>query len=259
MGELQWAVLIVCVALVVALYVFSRRGKRDSDAGDDTGAAGDQQSDLFKAPAGDYDEFGVGRARRRGAAPEMSAPVPPVTPGSPSVAKLLKPLPGQAPTMNPAPRPPVATPPPAAPAAPAAPASTKLVVLIVAPTEETDILGPQLHAALEAQGLRYGEGQVYHRLIGGKIVYSVAGLLKPGTLNPAEAETFSTRGLTVVMHLPGPVKAEVALDDMISTTRALAAALKAEIFSSNRERLTEEQGSALRTEVQDWARAQKAA
>lgn len=296
MGELQWAVLIVCVALVIALYVFSRRGKRnDADAGSPPANA--DQSDLFTPPVdGSFDQFGVGRARSRGQA-SQDAPVLPAggasTPIPPSVAALLKPLPGQSASGNArsapslgatppqaaavvlptvtlplAPTPIVATPeaawPPSIPTAPsrnaAPPAQTaKLVALIVAPTEETDILGPQLHQALVANGLQFGEGDVYHRLIGGRVVYSVAGLLKPGKLVPSEAETFSTRGLTVVMRLPGPVKAEVALDDMVATTRALAATLKADIFDARRERLSDAVSAALRAEVQEWAQAQKVA
>ncbi|HKY90057.1 MAG TPA: cell division protein ZipA C-terminal FtsZ-binding domain-containing protein, partial [Nevskiaceae bacterium] len=130
----------------------------------------------------------------------------------------------------------------------------KVVALIVAPTEETDILGPQLHSALQAQGLKFGEGEVYHRMIGGRIVYSVAGLIKPGKLIPAEAADFSTRGLTVVLQLPGPVQGDVAFDDMATTTRALAAALKAAVFDMRRQPLTDDIAAGLRADVADWVR-----
>ena len=91
--------------------------------------------------------------------------------------------------------------------------------------------------------------------IGGRIVYSVAGLIKPGKLIPAEAASFSTRGLTVVLQLPGPVQGDVAFDDMATTTRALAAALKAEVFDVRRQRLTDEVATSLRADVADWVRA----
>lgn len=256
MGELQWALLIVCIVLVVALYVFSRRGK-DADAGEDDAvssrdANGDQLDLLNSRADASYDEYGVGRKRKRGEGNgDIDAPTSVREPPAPSMATLLHPLPGQprvAPRMHEAPAP--------APSI-GAPAASKLIALIVAPTEETDILGPQLHAALNAQGLKFGEGEVYHRSIGGRVVYSVASLLKPGKLIPAEAEGFSTKGLTVVMNLPGPVTPVVALDDLLSTTRAVAAALKLEIFDAARERVTEDAGRKLRVEVEDWARAQK--
>lgn len=254
MGELQWALLIVCIVLVVALYVFSRRGRPPAAADEDDAlgrasreADGNQLDLLNPRPEAGFDEFGVGRARKRGDG--MPAPR---EPSAPSIATLLNPLPGQ---PRVAPR--MAAESVVTVAAAPNVMNAKLVALIVAPTEETDILGPQLHAALTAQGLKFGEGDVYHRSIGGRPVYSVASLLKPGKLIPADADAFSTKGLTVVMNLPGPVAPVVAFDDMLSTTRALATALKLEIFDATREVVTEDVGKKLRAEIDDWARSQK--
>ena len=206
MGELQWALLIVCVVLVVALYVLSRRGKSD-DADDATEDAllrgrdddGDQLDLLApRQPPQGFDEYGVGRPRRRGEPSFGSAAPPAPQAPAPSVATLLKP------SAEPAPVPAVA------PEPVSGSAQSRPVAWIVAPTEETDILGPQLHEALRAQGLKFGQNQLYHRLIGGHSVYSVASLLKPGKLDPAEAEGFSTKGLLVLMTLPGPVSPTVA-------------------------------------------------
>ncbi|HKY91290.1 MAG TPA: hypothetical protein VJM11_09635, partial [Nevskiaceae bacterium] len=74
MGELQWALLIVCVVLVVLLYLFSRR-KREEAPGRESPdlaappASDAPQSDLFASPrqpqpAG-FDEYGVGPKRTR--------------------------------------------------------------------------------------------------------------------------------------------------------------------------------------------------
>lgn len=262
MGELQWALLIVCLVLVVAVYFFSRRN-RDEGSDDERPrfgkpeASGDQLDLLTQRPDGSFDEYGVGRKRKRGEAGAEPS-VNPREPSGPSMATLLHPLPGQTPVP---PRlAPEAAPVPAASAAAAAAAPPgKLVALIVAPTEETDILGPQLHAALASQGLKFGEGEVYHRHIGGRVVYSVSSLLKPGKLIPAEAENFSTKGLTVVLNLPGPVTPVVAFDDMLTTTRAVASALKLEIFDARRERVTDDVGKKLRGEVEEWARAARIA
>lgn len=240
MSELQWALLIVCVVMVVALVVLSRRSKSQDadDAGEDALLQGredhgDQLDLLNPRPPQGFDEFGVGRPRRRGEPLVASRPVS-VPAQPPSVATLLKPA--------------------AASAAAVREVEPRPVALIVAPTEEIDLLGPQLHAALTAQGLQFGPGEVYHRMIGGKSVYSVASLLKPGKLVPAEAEQFSTKGLLVLMNLPGPVSPAVALDDMLGTTRALADALKSDIFDASRQRLDADVAASLRNDVQAWAR-----
>ena len=263
MGELQWALLIVCLVLVVAVYVFSRRNRGAADDGDSDGGhtlfpkpgeTGNQLDLLAPRAEAGFDEYGVGNKRTRGEGGATDHL--PREPSPPSMATLLHPLPGQQHVVPRIPPDMVAAP-AAAPSAPAATPQGKLVALIVAPTEETDILGPQLHAALIAQGLKFGDGEVYHRYIGGRVVYSVASLLKPGKLIPAEAENFSTKGLTVVLNLPGPVTPVVAVDDMLSTTRAVATVLKLEIFDARRERVTDEVGKKLRAEVEDWARAAK--
>lgn len=253
MGELQWALLIVCVVLVVALYVLSRRSKSEDgdDNTDDALLRGQQddegdQLDLLtpRNPPRGFDEYGVGRARPRGGTPTMDAPSPrPPAPASPSVATLLKPAAAS-------------TPGPSVAASTAAAAiATRPVALIVAPTEETDILGPQLHQALALQGLRFGEGEIYHRMIGGRSVFSVASLLKPGKLVPTESASFSTKGLLVLMNLPGPVSPMVAFDDMLGTARALAAELKAEIFDASRQRVDEAVATSLRQDLQTWAKS----
>lgn len=270
MGELQWALLIVCVVLVVALYVLSRRaGANIGDAEDKhtlfskRESSGNQMDLLSPPPDGEFDEYGVGRKRTRGANGEYEDAS---TRGSSAVREppdssmntLLHPLPGQAPVSrrkaeSEAPRQETAA------GKSAAADDQKLIALIVAPTEETDILGPQLHDALREQGLAFGEGQVYHRTIGSRIIFSVSSLLKPGTLIPEQAESFSTKGLTVVLSLPGPVQPAVALDDMLVATRALAAKLKCDIYDARRERLDEALEKALRKEVDDWATATRRA
>lgn len=293
MGELQWALLIVCAVLVVALYFFSRRGKADELDSTESDKAGGPaaQPDLFARTETSYDEFGVGRPRSRGtaaASPEPSVPrasapgvappaaassglrppsvggllgTPQLTSGARSAPSLLSsaPVPQDEPPVSPSPAPPAvdAVSAPVPRAQPASP--TKLVALLVAPIEETDIRGVQLHQALNAQGLRFGAGDLYHRMLGGRIVYSVASLIKPGKLIPAEAERFSTKGLTVILNLPGPVPAEVAFDDMVATTRVLAAALKAEIFDTRRERLSDEIVESLRQDVRAWSETNPAA
>ncbi|MGQ0622711.1 MAG: cell division protein ZipA C-terminal FtsZ-binding domain-containing protein [Panacagrimonas sp.] len=287
MGELQWALLIVCAVLVVALYVFSRRSKRTDRESGDFEAPGDpaSQMDLLTRPDPAFDEFGVGRARARNSPlasdPGASRPMTAAPPAQPSVAALLKPPsvgPGAGATGFAAPNEPrsppslvsgraaasatVASPPATTTArrAAASPSSpTKLVALLVAPVEEIDIGGVQLHDALRAQGLKFGAGELYHRLIGGQVVYSVASLIRPGKLVPSQAETFSTKGLTVILNLPGPVSAAIAFDDMVATTRALATALKSEIFDTRRERLSDELATTLRNEVREWALASSAA
>lgn len=339
MSTLQWALLVVSVVIVVALVVVSRREKASRMQWDDeppsrwnrpdadaprraaepapTPAAprqeapGRAQMEIFDRPQA-YDEFGVGKARRRsadeeaayaaeqaqqaasvtppeddeppitlelGEPPEELAPPPPPprdrptpsflrAPSQPAPQAPAEPVapPAELPPLNlgqPTRRaptlgaPPEAAPPPplAPPPAPAKPKiPDKIVTLMIVESSGAQIPGHKLHRALHALGLEYGFRQIYHRLSGEQPVFSVASLTKPGILDPDEAEAFSTLGLQVFMVLPGPVKAIVALQDMLDTAAALGRALNAEVITAQREILDNDQRRAILADVESWLR-----
>lgn len=296
MSILQWALLIVGVVVVVAILVISRRESRMGE-GQWTpppapkprtrGLPGADQMDIFGA-TGQFDEFGVGRPRKKGSVgtDELPAPTatpdlfkaPAVPPARPPVSAPAAPAPGRkAPSLGtPAPQsagstrtPPPLTPsvpppvPPTIAAAPAAPATRPaapadeaegiIIVLFVAEREATAINGRRLHAALQTQGLEFGARKIYHRMRNGKSQFSIASIIKPGELDPAQADHFTSPGLTAFMTLPGPDQPVSALEDLLTTCDRLAGALNAEVYDQQREALTEDARRLLRARVAAWA------
>ncbi|WP_370309101.1 cell division protein ZipA C-terminal FtsZ-binding domain-containing protein [Sinimarinibacterium flocculans] len=235
MSPTQWALLIVGAVAVIAIYWFSRRERpearrRRSEAPVKTvklpGAApgaGNDQMDMFSR-FGEFDEFGVGKPRKR-VSPDLG--------GGTSAAGIG-----------------------AAASAAAAPVEEKIVALLIAEREGTAIFGERIHAALQAQGLQFGDRKIYHRIAHGAPVFSVASLIKPGHLDPAQRREFSTPGLSVFMVLPGPTAPEEAIADMFLTARALARELNADVYDSNREPLTAAAEGAIVADVKAWARLQ---
>jgi cell division protein ZipA len=234
MTELQWALVIVGVVAVIGVYLYSRRDRdlRDwrppgaSDSPLKPKPPTREQMEMFQS-SGNFDEWGVGKPR--------------------SVGR-------RAPDLMPAPKTPEPELAQQADAPP--PVEEKFIALLIAEREGTSIYGEKLHAALRAQKLEFGARQIYHRMAQGMVQFSVAGLLKPGTLDPAEAASFSTPGLSVFMVLPGPLKPVAAFDDMLTTARALARTLNAEVFDVQRQLLTDASARTLRGEVETWARGQ---
>ncbi|MDR3417343.1 MAG: cell division protein ZipA C-terminal FtsZ-binding domain-containing protein [Nevskia sp.] len=234
MSPLQWALLIFGVVAVVAVYLYSRRDRRAMDDWNPNEpgepllppAAKERQLDIFNGENQQFDEFGVGKPRR--VAPTVDGALPDSGPielgGSGRTAPVAK-----------------------------APPSEKIVSLLIAEREGTHILGGQIHEALRAQGLEYGARQIYHRMLNGEPVFSVASLLKPGRLDPAAAGSFSTPGLTLFMVLPGPQRPADAIRDMLGTADRLARALNAEVFDSKRKPLSAGAARSLQLEVESWA------
>mgnify|MGYP001546457829 CR=1 FL=1 len=256
MSVLQWALLILGAVAVIAVYVVSRREKAPPKKSwippmeDNSRLPAAEQAELFGA--GKFDEFGVGKARKRTAPMLQSqddeqgdfAPPPAPAPVAPPLATGRR-----APSFEREPAPaPAATPPPVR-------AEEKIIALLIAEREGTAILGPKLHAALQSQKLQFGERQIYHRMEQGMIVFSVASLLKPGALDPAQSASFETPGLSVFMVLPGPVKPVAAFNDMVSTARALAKALNADVYDARRQPFTADSERAQKAEVESWARS----
>lgn len=271
MSMLQWTLLIVLAAAVVGLYLGSRGSNRGAKRAPKTPSRqtnlganqanaslpAAEQAELFTR--GQFDEYGVGKPRKR-TAPQMSGassapqqtlfePPPPPAPQPKSAPKTAT---RTAPVMGVAAAPAIRE---AAPGAQGAP--EKIFALLIAEHEGTAVMGPKLHAALQQQGLQFGARQIYHRMLGEQMVFSVASLLKPGALDPADAQAFSTPGLSVFMVLPGPVQPAAAYADMAATARALAASLNAAVFDAQRQPFTAERERAQKAEVEAWARTNR--
>lgn len=248
MSPLQWALLIFAVIAVIAVYVLSRRDRRAMSVDDEPEATPrSRQLDIFGAEGQQFDEFGVGKARRVEPRFDLAGEDGETPPA---------PMPARGPSLNPAVARPVvaARPAPAAVAADAKPQAQKIVSLLIAQPTGQPMSGVELHAALKDQRLVFGARQIYHRMTRNEVVFSVASLLKPGHLDPALAEDFQTPGLTLFMVLPGPVRAAEAMRDMIATADKLALALGAEVYDARKQVFTPSSARELQQDVESWAR-----
>jgi cell division protein ZipA len=243
MSVLQTALLIVGVLAVIAVYFMSRREKKSLKEWSPPSVGGaikppsSDQMEMFSR--GEFDEFGVGKPRKRNE---------PTMPGVPTAAQIEEPT---AMAAQEAVRVPAFV---AQHKAEEKIIEQKIVAILVAEREGTAILGKKLHSSLKQQTLVYGDRKIYHRQEMGQTLFSVAGLLKPGQLDPAEAETFSTPGLTLFMVLPGPAKPTNALRNLLRTAKELARSLNAELFDAKRQPFSAEAESTMIAEVEDWAK-----
>ncbi len=218
MTPLNWAVLIVGLGAAVVVWWVSRRNRGPGEEWIEParGKANDKQLDMFTSTQ-QFDEFGVGKPRPAKVAPRLD--------GAPTASQPARKEPPQ-----------------------------KIIALLIAEREGTHIFGPQVHAALREHGLEFGAKQIYHRLADGESVYSVASLLKPGFIDPADEQSFSTPGLSIFMVLPGPLPPVSTFREMLSTAQSLAKTLNASVYDMRRQPLSPEASLKLEREVEQWAR-----
>ncbi|NIR28819.1 MAG: cell division protein ZipA [Gammaproteobacteria bacterium] len=121
--------------------------------------------------------------------------------------------------------------------------------------------GGELKHAFEAEGLRYGEMGIFHhygergeRTI--RPVFSAANVLKPGTLDVGQLETFSTPGILLFAQVPGELEGHTSFETMLSVGRRLAGRLDAILCDDARNILTNQSINHLRERIADFERRQ---
>jgi cell division protein ZipA len=137
----------------------------------------------------------------------------------------------------------------------AAPVEELLIVnLLAASGERFD--GERLVNALRAQGLRYGDMNIFHRVDPATKakLYSVANAVEPGTFDLSDLNTMSSPGMTFFLQLPGPDDASGVFDDMLTAARNVALELGGELRDEELSGLTGQTTEHMRQRIADFAR-----
>ena len=137
----------------------------------------------------------------------------------------------------------------------AAPVDELLVINLLAP-KGFRYDGESLVNALRAQGLRYGDMNIFHRIdLATKAqIFSVANVLEPGTFDLADLNTLNSPGMSFFMRLPGPDDAVAALEDMLETANKVALELGGELRDDQLSVITPQTKEHLRQRVVDYNR-----
>ncbi|MDN3682113.1 cell division protein ZipA [Vibrio tapetis subsp. quintayensis] len=139
----------------------------------------------------------------------------------------------------------------------------EVIVLNVHCTGDEPFIGTALFDSMLENGLKYGEMDIFHRhadLSGtGKILFSVANMMQPGTLAHDDPATFTTKGISFFMTLPCYGEAEQNFKVMLRTAQQIADDLGAQVLDETRVILTPNKIDAYRKQVRDFAKRQEAA
>lgn len=160
------------------------------------------------------------------------------------------------PTATPAATPAAAIPTAPPTATPAAPPG-QIVVMYVVAKPASHIHGGQALKAFHAHKLRFGDMEIFHRQTGSgdhvQTLFSLASMLKPGTLVPKDLSNQKLKGLSLFMKTDGLGDPRGAYDDMVHVAQQLAYTLDAEVKDSALTDLTHDKIVAQRAQLLNLA------
>ena len=128
-----------------------------------------------------------------------------------------------------------------------------LVFHVVAP-QASKFSGPVIAQMMSELGLEYGEMGAYHynveRFDKKHSVYCIVNMLKPGSFALQTMEQFETRGLTLILQLPGPEDGLKSFNIMLAHAQRLAAFLNADLLDENHNPVSKQSISSYKEQVQ---------
>lgn len=110
----------------------------------------------------------------------------------------------------------------------------QVVVMHIVAAKGKGFSGKAVLKVFHANGLRYGNMNIFHRISKrGKVthtVFSVASMVKPGTLDPKEVVEQSFQGLSLFARLPNPAVGTIAAyDEMLHCAQHMVSTLGGEL------------------------------
>ncbi|EOU2463726.1 cell division protein ZipA [Vibrio navarrensis] len=132
----------------------------------------------------------------------------------------------------------------------------EVIVLNVHCAGEDPFVGTRLFDSMQQNGLIYGEMDIFHRhadLSGnGKVLFSVANMMHPGTLKHDDPATFTTKGISFFMTLPCYGDAEQNFKLMLKTAQQIADDLGGNVLDDRRNLITPDRLAAYRRQIVEF-------
>lgn len=138
----------------------------------------------------------------------------------------------------------------------------QVIVLNVHCSGSEPFVGTKLFDSMQQNGLLYGELDIFHRhadMSGtGKVLFSVANMMQPGTLKHDDPETFTTKGISFFMTLPCYGDPEQNFKLMLKTAQQIADDLSGNVLDDKRNLITPDKLDTYRAQIQKFKAQQSA-
>lgn len=136
----------------------------------------------------------------------------------------------------------------------------RMLVVVNLVAREGTIPGSVIEQACRAVDLELGDMSIYHRHVGGgRVLFSMASMVEPGSFPAGDMATFVTPGLSLFTQLPGVKDGATIYDEMLSAADRLAALLHVELQDQHHNRLTRQMREHTRESIIEHRRRVKLA
>ncbi|MEZ9723041.1 cell division protein ZipA [Vibrio splendidus] len=137
-----------------------------------------------------------------------------------------------------------------------------VIVLNVHCAGEIPFVGTELFRSMENNGLTYGEMSIYHCFAQSsdepKVIFSIANMMQPGTLEHDDPADFTTKGISFFMTLPCYGQADQNFNVMLSAAQKIADDMGGNVLDESRNLMTPNRLSDYRKQIRDFMTAANA-
>jgi len=137
-----------------------------------------------------------------------------------------------------------------------------IVVSVVMP-ENRAMSGAALLPTLLTLGLRFGDMEIFHRhednAGNGKVTFSLANMMNPGTFDLDQIESFSTQGVSLFMTLPNAGDPFEVFDHLMSAAKQLSMEFGAQLLDDKRSVMTKQTEQHYISKIREFERRNRIA
>jgi cell division protein ZipA len=127
-----------------------------------------------------------------------------------------------------------------------------VLVLSVIAKQNYSFNGLEIKRVFEELSLSYGAMKIYNKSLANhqnQILFSVANIMSPGTLEPNELVNLKTKGLVFFATLPKPINGLTLFDDMLDTAIKTANKLNGELCDDQHQPVTDSYLEQVRSKI----------
>ncbi len=139
----------------------------------------------------------------------------------------------------------------------------QVIILSVVMPANQQMLGASLLPSLLTLGLKYGEMNIFHRHEDnagkGKVTFSLANIMNPGSFDLDNMENFATRGVSLFMTLPNAGDPFSVFEQMLNAAKQLAQEFNAQVLDDKRNVMTKQTEQHYLSKIREFDRKSRIA